>query len=69
MEIDLVIENGRELSLYEIKASMSYSPDFAKSLEKARKAFPEVKAATVVYAGNAASLQGIEYTNFRAAFA
>lgn len=69
MEIDLVIENGRELSLYEIKASMSYSPDFAKNLEKARKALPEVNAATVVYAGNAASLQGIEYTNFKAAFA
>ena len=69
MEIDLVIENGRELSLYEIKASMSYSPDFAKSLEKTRKAFPEVNAATVVYAGNAASLRGIEYTNFKVAFA
>ena len=68
LEVDLVIENARKISLYEIKAAMSFSSDFAKGLVKAEKFASDVESSTIVYSGNNAEVNGIRYVNFRNAF-
>ena len=64
----MVIENARKISLYEIKAAMSFSSDFAKGLVKAEKFASDVESSTIVYSGNNAEVNGIRYVNFRNAF-
>lgn len=64
LEADLAIENGRRLDLYEIKSSMSFSPDFASGLRKLQTMIPDIRRSTVVYSGQAHSVSGIDYVNF-----
>ena len=65
-EIDLVIEEGRSLHLFEIKSSTSFSTDFTRNLDAVRRAIPEVASATVVYGGDsAAAVRDIEFVPFR----
>ncbi|MGN0855023.1 MAG: ATP-binding protein [Kiritimatiellia bacterium] len=53
-EIDLVVEDGGALHLFEIKASASFSADFTRNIEVMRRAIPCVASATVVYGGDVA---------------
>jgi predicted AAA+ superfamily ATPase len=65
-EIDLVVEDGRSLHLFEIKSSTSFSTDFTRNLDAVRRAIPEVASATVVYGGDsAAAVRDIEFVPFR----
>ena len=65
-DIDLVIEEGRSLHLFEIKSSTSFSTDFTRNLDTVRRAIPEVASATVVYGGDsAAAVRDIEFVPFR----
>lgn len=64
-EVDLVIEERGSLHLFEIKASASFSPTFARNLETVRRAIPSVKSATVVYGGETpAGIGDVEFVPF-----
>ncbi len=65
-EVDLVVEAGSSLHLFEIKSSASFSPDFAKNLDAVRRMIPDVASATVVYGGDAAAGVGdVAFVPFR----
>lgn len=65
-EVDLVIEDGGTLHLFEIKSSASFSADFARNLHAIRHAIPGVASATVVYGGDsAAGMQDIAFVPFQ----
>lgn len=65
-EIDLAVEERGALHLFEIKASASFSADFARNLERVRRVIPEVASATVVYGGDApAGVGDIPFVPFR----
>ena len=65
-EVDLVVEEGRALHLFEIKSSASFSADFTKNLDAVRRAIPGVSSATVVYGGNSvAGVRDIAFVPFR----
>lgn len=65
-EVDLVVEDGGRLHLFEIKSSASFSADFTKNLVAIRRAMPNVSSATVVYGGDsAAGLQDIAVVPFQ----
>jgi hypothetical protein len=65
-EIDLVIEEGRALHLFEIKSSESFSTDFTRNLDLVRRAIPSVASATVVYGGDSpAKMRDIAFVPFR----
>lgn len=51
MEIDLVMECGRRLHLFEIKAGMTPDPSFGRHMAAFRKRIPDAVSSTVVYAG------------------
>lgn len=64
-EIDLVIEDGGALHLFEIKSSASFSSDFARNLDVVRHAIPGIASATVVYGGeSAAGIRDITFVPF-----
>ena len=64
-EVDLVVEDGGALHLFEIKSSVSFSPDFAKNLDVVRRAIPGIASATVVYGGeSAAGVRDITFVPF-----
>lgn len=51
-EIDLIVENVEGLSLFEIKASTGFNPDFFKNIRYFEKTFPDkVTAASIIYDG------------------
>lgn len=50
-EVDIAAEQGRELHLFEIKASASYSADFTKSMDRISAAIGGVASKTVIYSG------------------
>ena len=64
VEIDLVVEDGRALDLYEIKSSASFSADFARNIEKYAELIPEVRNKRVVYSGKPARKGSVEYIPF-----
>ena len=64
VEIDLVVEDGRALDLYEIKSSASFSADFARNIEKYAELIPEVRNKRVIYSGKSARKGSVEYIPF-----
>jgi len=67
-EIDLLIDNNRQLTPVEIKAGMTFDPSFAKDI----RAFLEFAAdsncvnPTVIYAGDTtATIRGVKFDNFK----
>ena len=65
-EVDLVIEDGGALHLFEIKSSASFSADFARNLHAVRRAIPGVASATVVYGGDSvAGMNNIAFVPFQ----
>ena len=64
LETDLVVENGVNLDLYEIKSAMSFNPSFADSLVKLRQSIDCIGRTKVVYSGDKASLGEVEFVNF-----
>jgi len=64
-EVDLVVEDGGALHLFEIKSSVSFSSDFTKNLDVVRRAIPGVASATVVYGGeSAAGVRDVTFVPF-----
>lgn len=68
LEVDLVRDRARRLSLFEIKGARAFSGDFAKNLVRAQSQLPNVADLNVVYAGEPATFKGVEFRNFAAAF-
>lgn len=65
LEADLVVENGPNLDLYEIKAASTFHPHMAGPLRRLRAALPGVRSGTVIYAGEEhASVDGIAVRPF-----
>ena len=50
-EIDLLVESGRQLHLFEIKSGMTPNLDMGRHLAAFRKRVPEAVSSTVVYSG------------------
>ena len=51
-EIDLILEEGDGLRLFEIKASTGYNPDFFKNIRYFEKTFPDkVISSSIIYDG------------------
>jgi predicted AAA+ superfamily ATPase len=51
-EADLLVSGPNGLTPVEIKAAMTFSPDFAKALPKLRKASAKIRHGYVIYAGD-----------------
>ena len=51
VEVDLVLEEGDGLRMWEIKSSMTADASFARNLKLVRKFVPGIKSADVVYSG------------------
>ena len=64
VEIDLVVEDGRALDLYEIKSSASFSADFARNIEKYAELIHDVRNKRVIYSGKSARKGSVEYVPF-----
>lgn len=65
LEADLLLAEHNALIPIEIKASMTFSPDFAKAFPRLRKASDRMQAGYVVYAGDLESdFQGNHIINF-----
>lgn len=65
-EVDLVVEDGSSLHLFEVKSSASFSPDFVKNLDTVRHTIPGIASATVVYGGDIAAMVGdVAFVPFR----
>ncbi len=66
LEVDLLVKTPRSLTAVEVKAAMTPSTDFTKSLERLPDILKTpIAARAVVYAGDAYSFHGIPYINFR----
>lgn len=63
-EVDLLIENGRTVDLYEIKSSMSFHESFAENVSRLASMMDGVAKKTVVYSGQPASAHGVEFVNY-----
>ena len=63
-EVDLLVENGRTVDLYEIKSSVSFNASFADNVARLAEVIPNVRRKTVVYSGDAARAQGVEFVNY-----
>jgi len=65
-EVDVALEvGGRRLDLIEIKSSMSFNADYAKSIEKYAKLIgPDFNSGKVIYAGTRAGYHNIDFVNF-----
>jgi len=65
LEADLLVSEHDGLTPMEIKASMTFSADFAKAFPKLRKASDRIKAGFVVYAGDLETeFKGDRFINF-----
>lgn len=67
LEVDLVVERGSELHLFEIKSAMTITPKHAFSLAKAAGDFGAVKSSTLISAseGNFPVKEGIYNYNWK----
>ena len=63
-EVDLLVENGRTVDLYEIKSSASFHEAFADNVRRLAEIMDNVGRKTVVYSGRPASAQGVEFVNY-----
>ena len=63
-EVDLLVEDGRAVDLYEIKSSVSFQASFADNVARLAEIVPNVRRKTVVYSGAAARAQGVEFVNY-----
>lgn len=63
-EVDLLVENGRSVDLYEIKSSMSFQGSFAENVARLSKIIPDTRHRTVVYSGAAARSAGVDFVNY-----
>lgn len=63
-EVDLLVENGRRVDLYEIKSSMSFNESFASNVARLAEIMPDVGRKTVVYSGGPAAARGVEFVNY-----
>ena len=63
-EVDLLVEDGRAVDLYEIKSSVSFQASFADNVARLAEIVPNVRRKTVVYSGVAARAQGVEFVNY-----
>ena len=63
-EVDLLVENGRKVDLYEIKSSVSFHESFADNVSRLASIMGNVDRKTVVYSGQPASAQGVEFVNY-----
>ena len=67
VEVDLVEETEGHINLHEIKSASTFHSEMAKNLHAIKAALPnEVGKMYVVYGGEAASVDGVEYVNFAA---
>lgn len=66
-EIDLLVDNGGELDVYEIKSSMTFSTSFNAVLQKTNALLTtKVRSKTVIYAGDLENRDGdIKLLNWR----
>ena len=63
-EVDLLVEDGRAVDLYEIKSSVSFQASFADNVARLAEIVPNVRRKTVVYSGAAARAQGVDFVNY-----
>jgi hypothetical protein len=63
-EVDLLVENGRCVDLYEIKSSVSFHESFADNVSRLATLMGNVDRKTVVYSGQSAAAQGVEFVNY-----
>ena len=63
-EVDLLVENGRTVDLYEIKSSVSFHASFADNVSRLASLMGNAGRKTVVYSGAPASAQGVEFVNY-----
>ena len=65
MEIDLLLNENRELLPIEIKAARSYNPDFSDAIAKFRSLVPNSKPGVVIYSGEMTpSIKETRFVNF-----
>lgn len=65
LKADMLIDFYRYPYPVEIKASQTFSPDFAKSIFRLHKVAPKIQSGAVVYAGNLeTAYKGIHLTHF-----
>lgn len=65
LEADMLVQEHSSLIPVEIKASMTFSPDFAKAFPRLRKASDRIQTGFVVYAGDLETdFQGNRIINF-----
>ena len=65
-EVDLLVENGRSVDLCEIKSSVSFHESFADNVSRLAALMGNVGRKTVVYSGQGAAAQGVEFVNYAA---
>lgn len=58
IEVDLVIEKGRKLHLFEIKSAMTPDRSYGQNMEKIRRCTNDAVSSNVVYAGEEWPLKG-----------
>ena len=65
MEVDLLLNENRELLPMEIKAARSYNPDFAGAITKFRSMVPNAKPGAVIYSGDLTpTFEDTRFVNF-----
>lgn len=65
MEIDLLLNDNRELLPMEIKAARSYNHDFVEAIAKFHSLVPNSRSGAVIYSGNLTpTIQDIRFVNF-----
>lgn len=66
LEIDLILNRGRQLLPVEIKSAMTYDLSFAGNLRKFTSIASNTVSPTVIYAGDIATeVKGVDFVNFR----
>lgn len=65
MEVDLLLNENRELLPMEIKAARSYNPDFTGAIAKFRSLVPNSRPGAVIYSGDLTpTIQDTRFVNF-----
>ncbi|MDR0933027.1 MAG: ATP-binding protein [Victivallales bacterium] len=66
LEIDLILNQGRQIIPIEIKSAMTYDLSFAKNLQKFNSFASNVISPAVIYGGELETeIQGVKFVNFR----
>ena len=65
LEIDLLLNDNRQLLPIEIKAARTWNKDFISNIEKFRKVVPDVLPGAVIYAGDLTpTVKDVKFVNF-----